>query len=179
VEVRDQFSKVLNDPAHLDAQSRDIAAGFLNSHRTAFPRDAWDEVTINGLVGMMGGLRKRRRRADGTGKSDTPDLFAGFNIDPIVVVHAYEEGKGVVEKNKSREMLTLPEARDYLDRHSKERIANAKMIAEWRRLIRRVTPFMTQDGMTLADGLKFAAEADAKKAIKAITTKPAAKQIPL
>jgi hypothetical protein len=163
VEVRNQFSKVLSDPTHLDAQSRDIAAGFLKSHRSAFSRDAWDEVTIIGLIHMMGGLRKRRRRPDGVAKTDTPDLFSGFNIDPIVIVHSYEDGKGVVEKNKRRETLTLPEAKDYLDRHSKERIANAKMISEWRRLIRRVTPHMTRDGMTLEDGLKLAAEAEAKK----------------
>lgn len=166
VEVRNQFSKVLSDPAHLDAQSRDIATTFLRSHRTNFSRDAWDEVTIIGLIHMLDGLRKRRRRVDGVAKSDTPDLFSSFNIDRIVVVHSYEEGKGVVEKNKGRETLTLPEAKDYLARHTKERIANTKMIGEWRRLIRRVTPFMTQDGMTLADGLKLAAEADAKKAKK-------------
>jgi hypothetical protein len=166
MEVRDKFSKVLNDPAHLNAQSREIARGFLSSHRWVFTSEAWDEVTISGLVGMMGGLRKRRPALDGV--EGTPSLFAEFSIDPIVVVRVVEDGKGPVERNKDLPSLTLPEALDYVARHAKERASNTKRLREWRRLITRVKPYMTKEGMTLAEGLAAAAaHAAAKRKKKA------------
>ena len=160
MEVRDKFSTALNDPAHLDAQSREIARAFLNSQRSTFAPGTWDEVTISGLVGMMGGLRKRRPVE---GAEGTLSLFAGFDIDPIVVVRVVEDGKGPVEKNKGLPSLTLPEALDYVSRHDKERATNTKLIREWRRLINRVKPFMTKEGMTLAEGLIAAAAHTASK----------------
>jgi hypothetical protein len=160
MEIRDKFSKVLNDPAHLDAQSREIARSFLNSQRATFALESWDEVTISGLVGMMSGLRKRRSPETGEG---TLSLFAGFDIDPIVIVRVVEDGKGPVEKNKGLPSLTLPEALDYVARHDKERATNTKLLREWRRLINRVKPFMTKEGMTLGEGLMAAAAHTASK----------------
>jgi hypothetical protein len=152
VEVRDKFSKVLNDPAHLNAPSREIALMFLASHRDSIPADAWDEVTITGLVHIMGDLRKKRPPQTDTDQG----LFAGFDVELIVVVRVVEEGKAAVEKNKGTPSLTLPEAMDYLSRHTKERATNTKRIREWRRLIARVKPFMTREGMTLEEGLTAA-----------------------
>lgn len=162
MEVREEFSKYLNDPAHLNAPSREIAVGFLAAKRSKFSSDDWDEVTVTGLVQMMGNLRKRRRPPSDDA-IDMPDLFAGFDIDPVVVVRVAEDGKGTVERNKDRRSLTLPEAMDYLARYDKERAANTKTIREWRRLIARVKPYMTREGMTLEDGLRLAIAADAKK----------------
>lgn len=162
MEVRDQFSKVLNDPAHLNATSREIASAFLSSHRSSIPRESWDEVTITGLVHIMDGLRRRRRPPSGKSVG-TLDLFAGFAIEPIVVVRVVEDGKGTIEKNKESSSLTLPEAMDYLARHTKERETNTKRAREWRRLISRVKPYMTREGMTLSEGLLLAQAADAKK----------------
>ena len=162
MEVRDKFSRVLNDPAHLNAQSRDIAKQFLDSHRSKFSPDTWDEVTITGLVHIMGGLRRRRPTTEKT--DHTLNLFAEFDIDPIVVIRIVEDGRGPVEKNKDLPSLTLPEALDYLARHTKERATNTKLIREWRRMIARVRPYMTHEGMTLADGMiAAAAHADEKK----------------
>jgi hypothetical protein len=160
MEIRDKFSKVLNDPAHLDAQSREIARSFLISQRATFALESWDEVTISGLVGMMSGLRKRRSPETGEGALS---LFAGFDIDPIVIVRVVEDGKGPVEKNKGLPSLTLPEALDYVARHDKERATNTKLLREWRRLINRVKPFMTKEGMTLGEGLTAAAAHTASK----------------
>ena len=160
LEIRDLFSKTINDPAHLNAPSREIASTFLRSNRSKFPLTDWDEVTITGLVHIMGGLRKRRPPQ--VGSDGTKDLFSDFAIDPIVVVRSTEKGS-VVENNKAVPSLTLAEAEDYLARHTKERVSNGKMIAEWRRLIKRVKPFMTKEGMTLEDGLKVAAAHDAAK----------------
>lgn len=165
MEVRDKFSKVLNDPAHLNAQSREIARGFLYSHRSTISPDTWDEVTITGLVHMMGGLRRRRPAPESA--EGTLSLFAGFDIDPIVVVRVVEDGKGPVEKNKDLPSLTLPEALDYVARHAKERATNTKLIREWRRLIARVKPYMTKDGMTLAEGMMAAAAHATSKKKKA------------
>jgi hypothetical protein len=162
MEVRDKFSQVLSDPTNLNASTRQIAKNFLATHRSAISKEAWDEVMITGLVQIMGKLRGRRRRPSG-GSLDTLDLFAGFDIDPIVVVRVVEKGKGSVEKNKDVSTLTLPEALDYLACHTKERVANTNRVREWRRLISRVRPFMTEDGMTLGDGLRLAKAAEAKK----------------
>ena len=162
MEIRDQFSKVLNDPAHLNAPSREIASAFLVSHRGIIPSESWDEVTITGLVHIMDGLRKRRRLPSEK-SAGTLDLFAGFAIEPIVVVRVIEDGKGAVDKNKESSSLTLPEAMDYLARHTKERETNTKRAREWRRLISRVRPYMTRDGMTLGEGMLLAQAADAKK----------------
>lgn len=163
MEVREKFIKVLNDPAHLNAGSRDIAEAFLNSHRSEISNDAWDEVCIIGLIHLLGSLRRRRPIL--TSNDGTRSLFADFDIEPIVVVRVMEEGKGLVEKNKELGSLTLPEAIDYEARHSKERAANGKRISEWRRLIKRVKPFMIREGMTLAEGLT-AAETHARDASK-------------
>jgi hypothetical protein len=92
-----------------------------------------------------------------------PDLFSGFDIEPIVVVRVVVDGIGPIEKNKDRNSVTLPEALDYIERHSKERTANTKKISEWRRLVNRVKPFMTTAGMTLGEGLTLAQAAEAKK----------------
>jgi hypothetical protein len=165
MEVRDKFSKVLNDPAHLNASSRDIARNFLQSHRSTISHEAWDEVIVTGLVHIMSGLRQRRPVLEGSG--GTLNLFAGFDIEPIVVVRVVEDGKGTVEKNKDLPSLTLPEALDYIARHTKERATNTKRIREWRRLIARVKPFMTKEGMTLADGLTAADAHEASKKKKA------------
>lgn len=159
VEIRDKFSNVLNDPSHLDATSRDIASGFFHSHRTSFSQEAWDEVTLIGLIHLMDSLRRRRPPQT----SSAQGLFAGFDIKPIVVVRVVEEGKGPVEKNKGTPSLTLPEAMDYLARHTKEREANTKLVREWRRLIARVKPFMTREGMTLEEGLSAAAAHEESK----------------
>jgi hypothetical protein len=158
MEVRDKFSKVLNDPAHLNAQSREIAKDFLNCHRSLFATETWDEVTISGLVGMMGGLRRKRPVPESS--EGTLNLFAEFDIEPIVVIRVVEDGKGPIEKNKDLPSLTLPEALDYVARHAKERATNTKRLREWRRMINRVRPYMTKDGMTLAEGM-MAAEAHA------------------
>jgi hypothetical protein len=163
MEVREKFIKVLNDPAHLNAGSREIAEAFLNSQRSEISSDAWDEVIIIGLIHMMGSLRRRRPIL--AGADGTHNLFAGFDIEPIIVVRVVEDGKGPVEKNKDLGSLTLPEALDYVARHSKERAANHKRIREWRRLITRVKPFMTKEGMTLAEGL-IAAEEHARDTSK-------------
>jgi hypothetical protein len=164
MEVRDRFIKVLNDPKHLNASSREIASSFLETHRTEIAAESWDEVTITGLVAIMGGLRHRRPvPEDGSGAQS---LFASFAIDPIVVVRVTEEGRGTVEKNKDIGSLTLAEALDYLNRHSKERAANATRVREWRRLIKRVKPFMTSQ-MTLAEGLAAAEAHDTAKGKKA------------
>lgn len=93
--------------------------------------------------------------------------MALFDVEPIVVVRVSEGGSAPVEKNKGTLSLTLPEAMDYLARHSKERETNTKRIREWRRLIARVKPFMTKDGMTLEDGLIKAAAADEAKTKRA------------
>lgn len=162
MEVREEFSRMLNDPTHLNAPSRDIAAAFLQSHRSKFDQDVWDEVTKTGLVHIMGDLRKRRRPPSGD-SIDTPDLFASYDLEPIVVVRVVEDGVGPVEKNKDLGSVTLPEALDYIARHSKERAANTKRIREWRRLISRVKPYMTRDGMTLSEGLQSASAAEAKR----------------
>jgi hypothetical protein len=164
MEIRDKFSNVLNDPAHLNAQSRAIARSFLLSNRSAFPSESWDEVTISGLVGMMGSLRKRRPTPDSEG---TLSLFADFKIEPIVVVRVVEDGKGPVEKNKDLPSLTLPEAMDYVARHAKERASNTKRLREWRRMINRVKPFMSREGMTLAEGMAAAHAAARKRKKKA------------
>jgi hypothetical protein len=159
LEVRDKFSKILSDPAHLNASSRQIAFDFLSSHRSLISAEAWDEVTITGLVHIMSSLRlKRPVQTD-------PDqgVLAGFDVDPIVVVRVVEEGGGIAEKNKGTLSLTLSEAMDYLARHTKERSTNTKRIREWRRLIARVKPFMTREGMTLEEGLKVAAAAEEAK----------------
>ncbi len=111
---------------------------------------------------MMDGLR-RRRRLPSEKSVGTLDLFAGFKIEPIVVVRVAESGKGIVDKNKELPSLTLPEAMDYLARHDKDRETNTKRVREWRRLISRVKPFMTREGMTLGDGMILAQAADAKK----------------
>src|ERR1043166_7904598 len=141
VEVRDKFSKALNDPRNLNAGTRDIATTFFIRNRSSIPQDAWDEVTISGLVHMMGGLRKKKPLPT----SPDQGLFAGFDIEPIVLVRVEEDGKGV-EKNKGRGSLTLPEATEYLERHTREHDLNTKLIKEWRRLIARVKPFMTRPG---------------------------------
>jgi hypothetical protein len=96
VEIRDKFSKVLNDPSHLNATSRDIASGFFRSHRTSFSQEEWDEVTLIGLIHVMDGLR--RRRAPQT--SSDQGLFIGFDVEPIVVVRVVEDGKGPIEKKQ-------------------------------------------------------------------------------
>ncbi len=162
VEVRDQFSKVLNDPAHLNASSREIASAFLASHGSTISRDSWDEVKIIGLIYIMDGVG-RRRRPPSQKSAGTLDLFAEFKIEPIVVVRVAEDGKGIVDKNKELPSLTLPEAMDYLSRHDKDRETNTKRVREWRRLIARVKPFMTREGMTLSEGMVLAQVADAKK----------------
>lgn len=165
MEVRDKFSKVLNDPAHLNARSRDIARTFLDSHRSTISHEAWDEVIVTGLVHIMGGLRQRRPVLEGS--EGALSLFAGFDIEPIVVVRVVEDGKGAIEKNKDLPSLTLAEALDYVARHTKERATNTKRIREWRRLIARVKPFMTREGMTLAEGMMAADAEDASKKKKA------------
>jgi hypothetical protein len=109
----------------------------------------------------MGGLRSRRRPP--SDEASAPDLFSGFQIDPVVVVRVVEDGKGAVEKNKDVPSLTWPEAMDYYERHNKERETNTKRIREWRRLLSRVKPFMTKDGMTLREGLELAVAAEGKK----------------
>jgi hypothetical protein len=162
MEVRDQFSKVLNDPAHLNASSREIASAFLASHSSTISIEAWNEVTITGLIHIMDGLR-RRRRPPSEKSIGTLDLFAGFKIEPIIVVRVNEDGKGIVDKNKDLPSLTLPEAMDYLARHDKDRETNTKRVREWRRLIARVKPFMTREGMTLSEGMMLAHAADTKK----------------
>jgi hypothetical protein len=162
MEVRDQFSKVLNDPLHLNASSREIASAFLVSHGAKISTESWNEVKIIGLIHMMDGLR-RRRRPPSEESVGTLDLFAGFKIEPIVVVRVAEDGKGVVDKNKELPSLTLPEAMDYLARHNKDRETNTKRVREWRRLIARVKPFMTKEGMTLSEGMMLAQAAEAKK----------------
>lgn len=162
VEIREEFIKYLNDPARLNERSRVIASGFLKATRSKFSADAWDEVLLNGLVQMLGGVRTRRQRPS-TGSVDAPDLFASFKLDPIVIVRVIEDGEGVVEKNKPINSITLPEALDCLARFSKEREANNEKAREWRKLIARVKPYMTREGMTLEEGLKLAATADAKK----------------
>jgi hypothetical protein len=153
---------MLNDARHLDAPSRKIAADFFDSHESEIPKDAWREVTIDGLVHMLDGLRRRRRAPSGTAIAAL-DLFSGFDVDPIVVVRTTEEGKGVVEKNKDVASVTLPEALDYLARYTQERETNTKKAREWRRLIARVRPYMTKDGMTLGEAMKLAQAAEAKK----------------
>ncbi len=161
MEVREQFSKVLNDPAHLNAASRDIASAFLTSHRLSISQEAWDEVTKTGLVHIMDGLRRRKRQP--TSESvGALDLFSAFDIEPIVVVRVVEVGKGTVEKNKDLPSLTLAEAVDYYARHNKERETNTKRAREWRRLINRVRPYMTREDMTLSEGLLLAQAADAE-----------------
>src|ERR1700734_3649399 len=161
--VREKFIRVLNDPAHLNAGSREIAETFLKLHRSEISNDALDELIITALIHLMGGLRRRRPILTNT--DGTYSLFAGFDIEPIVVVRVVEDGKGPVEKNKDLGSLTLPEALDYVARHSKERAANHKRIREWRRLITKVKPFMTKEGMTLAEGL-MAADVHARDASK-------------
>src|ERR1700683_5416116 len=99
MEVRDHFSKVLNDPVHLNASSREIASAFLASHDTKISTESWNEVKIVGLIHIMDGLRKRRRPPSEVA-AGTLDLFAGFKIEPIVVVRVAEDGKGIVDKNK-------------------------------------------------------------------------------
>jgi hypothetical protein len=159
VEVRDRFSRFLSDNAHLNAATRDIAAAFFQSHRLSLRQDQWDEVTISGLVNMMGGLRSKRLPPTGSDQG----ILALFGVEPIVVVRVAEESGGAVEKNKSTLSLTLPEAMDYLARHAKERETNTKKIREWRRLIARVRPFMTKEGMTIEEGLIAAVAADVPK----------------
>lgn len=161
VEVRDSFSKFMNDSARLNASSREIAQAFLASRRSTIPPDVLDEVTISGFVHMMGGLRKRRPHVDGS--NPIRDLFAGFDIDPIVVVRVSESDGGTVDRNKDVGSLTLPEALDYLAQHSKQRAANTKLAREWRRLIGRVKPYMKREGMTLAEGMKLSEAAAARK----------------
>jgi hypothetical protein len=161
MEVRDQFSKVLNDPAHLNASSREIASTFLASHDAKISIESWNEVKIIGLIHIMDGLR-RRRRPPSEEAGSTRDLFAGFKIEPIVVVRVVENGRGAVDKNKELPSLTLPEAMDYLARHNKDRETNTKRVREWRRLIARVKPYMTREGMTLSEGMMLA-QADTKK----------------
>jgi hypothetical protein len=51
---------------------------------------------------------------------------------------------------------------DYLARHNKDRETNTKRVREWRRLIARVKPYMTREGMTLSEGMMLA-QADTKK----------------
>jgi hypothetical protein len=160
VEVRDKFSKFLG-PEHLDAPTREIAKAFLDSHEKIIAKDAWREVTITGLVHILGGLRKRRPRPGSS--IDGQGLFAGFGIDPVVVVRTFEEETGTVEKNKDLGSLTLPEAMDCLARHTKERASNVKTAREWRRLIAKVKPFMTREGMTLAEGMRAAEAHEAAK----------------
>jgi hypothetical protein len=165
MEVREKFSKVLNDPVHLNASSREIARAFLKSHRSTIAAEAWDEVTITGLVHIMGNLRQRRPAV--ADPKSAQSLFAAFDIEPIVVVRVLEDGKGPVEKNKDLPSLTLPEALDYLARHTRERATNTKRVREWRRLIARVRPYMTKEGMTLAEGMMAADGHDASKKSKA------------
>jgi hypothetical protein len=159
VEVRDKFSVFLNDNTHLNAVSRDIASAFFQSHQSSISQDAWKEVILTGLVQIMGGLRSKRPPQAGSEQG----FLALFDVEPIVVVRVVEEGKGTVEKNKGTLSLTLPEALDYLARHTKEFETNTKRIREWRRLINRAKPFMTKEGMTLEEGLIAAAAADEEK----------------
>jgi hypothetical protein len=154
VEVRNRFSKALNNPAHWGTSSRAIALAFLGSEGVSIP-EPWREVTVMGLIQMMVGLRRRKPPA-GTGGAW--DLFAGCGLDPVVVID---------EKNKGLPSLTLPEAQECLARQMKEHETDTKKIRAWRRLIRRAEPFMTRENMTLAEGLELAAKAAAKKKKKA------------
>lgn len=159
VEVRNKFSKFLSDNAHLNAGTREIASAFFKSYRLSIPQDQWEEVTISGLVHIMGSLRSKRPPQTGNDQG----ILGLFDVEPIVVVRIAEDDGGVVEKNKSTLSLTLPEAMDYLSRHAKERETNTKKIREWRRLIARVKPFMTTEGMTIEEGLIAAAAAERSK----------------
>jgi hypothetical protein len=156
VEVRGKFSKFLNDNSHLNDTSRNIATAFFRTHQSTIPQENWDELAISGLVQMMGGLRLRRPPQTGSDQG----VLALFDVDPIVVVRVVEDGDAVVEKNKSTLYLTLPEAMEYLSRHTKERETNTKKIREWRRLITRVKPFMTKADMTIEEGLIAAAASE-------------------
>lgn len=161
VEVRDAFSKVLNDPENLNASSREIASDFHDNKLISFAQASRREVSIIGLIHMMDGLR-RRRRPPSDSAIESPDLFASYRLDPIVVVRVSEPGRPTVERNKDLGSLTLPEAMDYLAQHSKERATNTKKARSMRKLIARVKPFMTE-GMTLLEGMKLALTADTKK----------------
>lgn len=157
VEVRGKFSKYLNDNAHLNDTSRNIATAFFREHRSTISQADWDQLTISGLVQMMSSLRLRRPPQTGSDQG----VLALFGVDQIVVVRVVEDGDAVVEKNKSTLSLTLPEAMEYLSQHTKERETNTKKIREWRRLITRVKPFMTKADMTIEEGLIAAAAAEA------------------
>jgi hypothetical protein len=156
IAVRDRFSKFLNDPKHLNAQTREIASTFLKTHRDIITPAGMNELATTGLVHMMGGLRSRRRMPSGV--ATTPDLFSGFDIDPVVVVRVSESGGSAVEKNKSVADLTWAEALDYVHRHDRERETNTKRIREWRRLLKRAKPYMTGNpDMTLGEAMALAA----------------------
>lgn len=156
IAVRDTFSKFLNDPKHLNAQTREIASAFLKTHRGVITPAAMNELATTGLVHMMGGLRSRRRMPSGL--ATTPDLFSGFDIDPVVVVRVSENGGAAVEKNKSVAEMTWAEALDYVQRHDRERETNTKRIREWRRLLKRAKPYMAGNSdMTLGEAMSLAA----------------------
>lgn len=150
VEVRDQFSKFMRDPAHWNMRTREIAVAFLDSQRVSIP-EPWRQITINGLVQMSGPARKRKPAASAGG---VWDLFAGCGVEPVVVID---------EKVRGLPSLTLSEAQACLNRQMKEHEVDEKKIRAWRALIKRAKPFMTRGDMTLEEGLGLAAAAEAAK----------------
>jgi len=163
LEVHSLLDKELDRLGDTGESTRDIATTFVDVNEASVAADLWREVKIVGIIQLLNDRRKIHRAVKGS-KSDTPDLFGEFKIGPsIVVVRTHEEGKGVVEKNKDVPLLTLPEATDFIARHSQQRKTDNKRMAEWRRMVRRAAPFMTREGMTLEEGLRLAAAARAAK----------------
>jgi hypothetical protein len=141
--------------------SREIVEKFQKKHsrEIASVSSALHSIALIKLLADVSNRRPRSVVPAGQG-----DLFAGYSVPTAVAIPA----PGTKEKQrKQTAKLTYRELLAWFKDHSRDRAANERQLAEVRRLLNRVKPFMTSDDMTIEEGLIAAEAADAADAAEA------------
>lgn len=153
-ELRDRLSDAVRNLGDQALSSRELAIDFRNRNH-AIIKAASTDLELIALIKLVAEVSNRRSKP--TLVPSQGDLFLEFSVPEVVVIPARSDAKAKVRRHFLK--LTLAEANVYLSEHSRAREANYKRNAAIRKLLKAITPFMTEE-MTIEEGwaAKVAAE---------------------
>jgi hypothetical protein len=159
-EIRELLLAAVAEFGDKGLSSREIIERFRTSHQrelTPVSDALWDIALIK-LLGDVSNRRPHSSIAPGQG-----DLFAGYSVPTAVSIPL----PGTKEKQrKIFPKLTFAELTAWYKEHAKERLANSKHLAEVKRLLTRIRPYITSADTTIEEALAAYEAEQAKKSKK-------------
>ena len=158
-QVRDELHKIVYGNSRLT--SRELVAEMHVKHNNLIAKATKELVDI-ALVKLVSEVSKRRPSP--TLVPEQADLFQHLP-GSVAVPDTAENGKRVFKHTLFSD-LSLDEAIEWIENHSKDHSERLERIERVREIIEQIAPFMTID-MTIADDILAAARAEEKEMVTA------------